>query len=255
MSESNQQGQHYRIIADLDCFLDTRLGLLIQHFPDIAAKVAFDDRYYERESDWVYFEQMGIPHQQWVSIWDNRDASVLPFCYQTLFTKQLLQYIQSLFNEQMRPMHSIEHELWINTYPYQLDRETQEAIGEEVFEQLPLFKEIKMVYIPHRQLDPWVNKDALDSIWFYDSRDWFEQYTEGLLENPAMSFRVFQPRLHYRMEEDDKITKKLLEIENGFNITEASLSIFMSFAYSDVGFYNIVREVFKDRKLKPEYEK
>ena len=239
------------IMVDLDSIFDTRLALLF--LDDIETgdfkgfKTVIQTGYAERQSDDWIIEHSGIEKSRWENLWDSRgENQTLSLSKQTLSIKAILDYINDMVGEQVKPTKGDEYQIVINTYPYVLDEEASDYLTQMLEDQLVIVTNIKTTYMPLSQLTPQYVKDNLDSLWLYDYAKWLDLHLPSLMESPKPTIQLICPKLIKAIPNDivlDEVEERILKELDPFEVINGMLSIFVSIQFVPVAFYSVTREM------------
>lgn len=240
-----------RIMIDLDSLFDTRLALLflddIETMDIKGFKTVMQTGYPQRQSDDWIIENSGISKARWDELWETRGTSkLLSLTKQTLIVKAILDYINDMVNEQVKPTKGDEYQIVINTYPYVLDEETANYLTQALEDQLVIVTNIKTTYMPLEQLTPQYVKDNLDSLWLYDYTKWLDIHLPSLTENPKPTIQLICPKLIKAIPKDvvpDEVEVRILKEFDPFEVINGMLSLFVSIQFVPVAFYSVTREM------------
>ena len=233
------------IMVDLDSLLDTRFALMVhldlRNGTNYAIPTVLNNAYQTRKSDEWIANQLQLPYEEWMALWDKRHTlNILPLSTQTFTIKAILAYIDECVAEQMKPTTGYDFDLMVNTYPYQLPEEDCREIEAMLDEQAPIFGSIKTTYLTPTQLSPSFFKDSLESYWTYDLRLWTNAHLEWLLNNPRPTIQLVSPKLIHPIPKSQELTeddKVVIEKIDPFELTVVTLSPFVSVHLQDVQDY------------------
>lgn len=207
-----------RILVELDCLLDTRLGTLAKINPEEAIKV-LDNGYFTRE--WDNFP--GFNKTEFDEAYHARDEETL----QNSILTGMYFFLMSRFSDirkqiiDRRDYDGIE--LLINVYPYKLDDDTKDAIGLAMASHFTTIESVKVVDMEYKEISPTYCANELTALVLYDwdtwtnaQVDWITKDGCSLPKNLAVMFNVtvWAPAL-YKVEPPtkDELDKHMAEME------------------------------------------
>lgn len=177
------EGVKQNTLIDLDCLVDTRLGLLFQHYRDHYNKlsdVQMNDIIHRTHD--TMWQWACVSEDDWRAQYDARDVSTLKHSLPTDMMVNLKPIIMSKYVEgKTSPVHHPLH-LFINIYPYVLDNEECEvlvdAIKECTFDDL----DVDVVRLSPESLTPGSVKDRYQVLFMYEGVKWLELHKQELLD-------------------------------------------------------------------------
>lgn len=207
MDEKNlniPEGDTYNIYIELDCILDTRLPLLDTLCESTAIEMVSSGAYHNR-----YMDEFGnIPITLFKELYKQRNKGILKLALPTPIFEVVnmiaVRYITDKGNQQV-PI------LYINTFPYSLNKEEQKNILEYLS---PMFQSyiVELVYMnPETEVVPkWVDKNV-DSLIMYNGGEWIEYHNAvGNLSNcPLVLKTLVTPALVVEKPKELKINHLL----------------------------------------------
>lgn len=206
------------LLISLDCLLDTRMGVLSAHYPEIANSIVVDPikakTYRNRIRD--EFPDDGIDFETFKGLWETRTTLHLRKSILTPFVFELANITSQVVDQSIEAPHTIsEFEIHINTYPYtDLSVAEETGIIEAVVARLHFPVMVRTVCLSEASLTPqYIKANNYTTTILYDFRKWLEtQYhqnlTEADIERVKMpQFVIYAPSL---MSNLDKL-KELIE--------------------------------------------
>lgn len=177
------EGVKQNTLIDLDCLVDTRLGLLFQryrnHYNKLSDVQMNDIIHRTHDTMWQW---ACVSEDDWCTQYDKRDVGTLKHSLPTDMMVNLKPIIMSKYVEgKTSPVHYPLH-LFINIYPYVLDNEECEvlvdAIKECTFDDL----DVDVVRLSPESLTPGSVKDSYQVLFMYEGVKWLELHKQELLD-------------------------------------------------------------------------
>lgn len=180
------------VYIDLDCLLDTRIGVIAQVNPKKAEAILNSETYHNRVRD----EFDGISYDDFRKLWSQRNAETLKLSVLTniipLLTAIAQAHIQSCHEKNER----FEMELVINTYPYELDTETSTEIAAAFQEKLNNIITVRSERISIGFLTPKYCRENFGVMIIYDLEPWVESQMKNFETQQMPKVTVFSPALY-----------------------------------------------------------
>ena len=184
------------ILIDLDSLLDTRLGCIIAHRPEAAAKINMDE-YRGRMTDDLWTLCPEITEEEWGTWWRERDVSALKCALATPIMLRLKATTYNLKAMQAKETMLTDLKVIINTYPYQLtDRiafEYREAVKDVC---APGFV-IESVRLAPEEVTPSLLMSSYHYCIMYDVNTWLTVNHDALVASPMPTFPMNVPALFH----------------------------------------------------------
>lgn len=188
------------VYMELDALLDTRLGVLEQHYPGLPAKVLKSGKYSQRLID-----RFGkVTPERFNEIYAKRDMETLKYSILT----NVVFFLQRIIKDCIvhASMTKIDQELRyvINVWPYAFEDEELLGVLASCIRHHTLDTvEIEIVRIPPHELTPTYIRDKYDIMIMYRYQDWLYMHREEFdrVRCPAVTLVV--PQMFY-MELPDR---------------------------------------------------
>lgn len=217
--------QPQNVLIDIDCLLDTRLGLFHQAFPSAFKKLdltSYCDRNHNR-----LWELFGISKKRWDKRWRERTVAAMESCQPTTLLFNLKPIIVNKYIDgKTSPVHDPLH-LYINIYPYRLSDEERVEVVNAVREWTMEDIDIETVYLAPRKMTPSIIKERYQSIFMLDFVSWMETHGPELADArmPCVMFNV--PAF---VHDDNKELMSAADRESidPFKLTQQSLAEYLS---------------------------
>ena len=231
-----------RILVELDCLLDTRLGVVSQLNEDAAVKLLELD-YWSRKSD--DFEKMTggmITNNDFKEAYKKRDietlkrsrSTALPYALATMTTGLDAMAANTPLIE--RPT------LTINTHPYKLDDDEREAIAAAVTTFVGVDVKLDFASIPLELLSPSVLKNSWEAVILYEFDRWLNTHYNTLLSCKIPRNVLMVPALSAKGDpEVDDYTDPEFGVLPPFAAAEFLLTEFISLDMIDPLYMSIIR--------------
>lgn len=163
-----------RLLIELDCLFDTRLGVLAS-MGDDALKAALNSNYYNRVSD--YFP--GIDYDTFKENYSKRDKRTLFNSIVTPIGRFAKEFaLATLDNVNNSPFH-YQPEIIVNMYPYVLTPDEQTLIVKGVKELTSGLCNIECVFLSPEKLTPLYLKLNLSILVMYEYDKWLEVHAQS----------------------------------------------------------------------------
>lgn len=230
------------VYIDLDCLLDTRIGLVALHAPEAATQLMQED-YWIRESD--DFETLtggAVTHKQFKEWWAGRDKECLKNSRPTNIIHILEQLSEALVVSQVNVPFVSKTQYLVNYWPYDLDQLEVEATKQACEILTGNVVEVNMVSIHPSQLTPTKVKRELSLLFMYDYYTWFEAQKDNFLVTAIPEVNMMCPAISH----DHALTKEERTLEdfgeiNPFAVSEMVMSVYISIQMLPVNFFSLLR--------------
>lgn len=164
----------HSIYTDVDTILDTRAPIAIRLDPKSVIPFIDNDSYIYRVRD----NFGNISYDVFRSYYSRRDASILPHAAPTA----ILAFIKDLHEEIRFDLKNKNLEediiIYVNLYPYMLDKEDINKIVDLVLTQVP-GSTVEIIFETYETLTPdWI-KDHVGYMFMYDLPYWIEYHMQN----------------------------------------------------------------------------
>lgn len=240
--------EYREILIDLDCLLDTRIGLVATYSQPEALRCATNPEYYQRYQD-TFLDQY-LEGKSWREEWKNRTQHKLPDGFpsvivasgETSFPSIIYEYIKLEINEAIeRPGLLDEFKIAINVYPYVLPDNEIKALNDIAHAMFPHIKEVKVVSFDTKSLTPAKIRREYDSYWLYDLPNWLNTHVDEFKSMLHPNTKIFAPRLmyqdQYKFKIDQVVDKVLENKDNFFEELEAVTKLWFNLNFVAVPYY------------------
>lgn len=185
-----------RVLIDLDCLLDTRLGIIHQLCPEAALDIAQSDHYWLRDyTDWEELTHGRVTNEEFKEAWLNRDNDVI---LNSMMTSIFLPLESTLANHRINKEEGISEydiALVINEWPYVLGDEVKETIKEAIKFHLSGSPSVIFTRTTLDDLTPVHIVDNYHHVYMFDFLRWIKRHGFGLEKIHAPGLTVVVPRL------------------------------------------------------------
>lgn len=240
-----------KILIELDCLLDTRIGTVASISQELATSV-LNNGYHERHED----KYPDVVPEQFKTLYAQRNLDTLKMSTITTFMP-LLRHLCNLIEEEAisRPYHS-GPEVTVNLYPYELSAEDSKAILGAISKWLGHKVPISLVRYAPSELRPIYCKDY-SLIVMYNPTDWFNLNLEELMKKPLRDVALYIPRiLHNKTQTDEELKKIIEESMDPFQALDIVMKTVIDVSILEVSYFSIVRPNvvlnFSDFRLNPQ---
>lgn len=232
------------IYIDLDCILDTRLGtcsrLLNGHVEKIIAS-----GYHTRDKD-IF---LGIDKNVFDEMYEKRDVVTLTLSKMTNIVKVLNKMIKELVAiTGTQPIYN-SVELYINFYPYKLDRDEIELIILCMKHWTDILIPIRFINKSNEELTPTWIENNIDTMFKYDYEQWLTAQTlNGNLNKKQLpEVHLIAPAI-YRIDKEikeDDIAHAIKDINDPnivtcFNAVEKMATPLIDLNLIDIKYFSII---------------
>lgn len=195
------------ILAELDCLLDTRLGLLRSIDDKRITEQLLSGEYFSRLED--KFE--GFP--DFAEQYAKRTKDVLFYSVIT----EAINFLRSMIKQMVltsftTPFHK-HVELHVNIAPYDLNEEEIDLIGSAIAKWFEGICSVKVVNIPLVELTPMYCKENVTAFMLYHYHHWVDTH-KALLENPANCIPevdLYAPGIYFVQKPSPEEMEKLIK--------------------------------------------
>jgi hypothetical protein len=200
------------ILIDIDCLMDTRLGV-IHHINESIAKKFLLEGMHTRIED----RFPGIDEEEFKRTYKNRNKNILKNTTSTGFFLFIIDFIDKTIYNTLGTPHEVRPKLLINLHPYDFT----EAEKEELIKTLTYLSDSKIpidvINISDEDLSPVWLKEKVLVFAKYHYQEWLEIHSESkdnLMDNPIPHITLLGPKIYFgEKPEDDEIDSGFREIE------------------------------------------
>lgn len=188
---------------NLDSLIDTRIGILMQHWPERVNAIDFS-KYRSRTTNYVW-EYFGLTKEDWQEKWDNRTADLLPYCGPAEMTLRLTEMFSTAVGNSLGSLDFAKPRMVINTWPYLLEQWECDEIRDSIARVMVLDVAVEVITIPLVEITPAFLKQHFDVAVIYDLVEWLQHHQLALTETQMPTVVVHYPAV--LNEGDDEMVK------------------------------------------------
>lgn len=229
------------IVIDIEMLLDTRYGVIEKLRPGQAETICSSNEYRFRNHERLW-ELCGVTKEEWLSVWDNRGASVINNSMMTLLMASIPSFIADLNSVVMGNNPGLSDiRFLINTYPFNLDENVKLALISAITTQFSTTCEVRTIYSDWSNLTPLQCKDKnIIQMFVYDITQYcqrcFPDTTEWSVDNvptPNESLTIVSPKIIRDFFNDygevEALGVELPEGNDGFTITKELFDLLFNY--------------------------
>ncbi len=223
-----------KILVELDCLLDTRIGTVAMISQDLATDV-LSNGYHERLED--KFE--GVDNQLFQEMYQNRNIDVLKYSTITMFMPLLKHLCRLIYEEaSSRPYHS-GPEVVVNIYPYYMTDDVANAISAAVRYWVGVMTPVSVVRIEPKALKPHICKEYSLMV-MYDPTVWFNENLEAMLKSHLRDVALYIPQIYRnKTKTDEEIQKDTEEVMDPFAALDLIMKPLIDASQLEVYYFSI----------------
>lgn len=199
------------VLVELDALLDTRLPTLGKINPEHAIKASTDPRYFGRIIN-DFTNICGVGREEFEAAFKERDVEILQASVITEIPFILNELVLKLEREALDTPFLSSVKVEVNIYPYQLDKDDQDAIATAVAARCGTETPVECISMPPQDMTPEFLKARYSGMFIYNFRDWMEAQLKNFEKVKMPRFTVMAPALYH-----DKIPKPDEFAQDGFN--------------------------------------
>lgn len=184
-----------KIMVELDCLLDTRIGILSTVRKDVADAVVVDNKYHERTSD--RFSQLypGFDDGEFYAAYATRTyADIAGRVFQTHVVGHLINHCVECRRVAETTPEAQSIKISVNVFPYQLT-ETQSHELLDTLQEVFDLAAVELCSYPCHSLTPGVIKGLFTHCIMYDFDKWANMHYEALMPSPMPSVNFIVPAI------------------------------------------------------------
>lgn len=225
------------ICVMLDSLLDTRIGTINKHRPDLTSKI-LKSKYHRRKSD--FFD--GITREDYLRWYADRDEETLANSVVTNVIDFARLQLSDLAKETTLNDADIEPMLTINVYPYQLSEQTKEDIRESARERMKGMFDVKIIDMSLEEMTPAYCYEHFFMTLIYDYPEWINYHLKSLTETPHHRLIVVGPAIFFNTnpETNPEAMEELRRGNNPLEILVATLATRICLRLIDVEIFSVI---------------
>lgn len=232
------------VLIELDALLDTRLGVLHQHHPDLAVKVLKTGKYRKRLID-----RFGnITPTEFDELYSRRDMDTLknsvltnmPFFLQRLVKDCIVHTSVTNIEQQLCYM--------INVYPYKFEDESLiEMLKSCISYHMLDAVDIRIVSMAPEEITPQYLKENIDIIVMYRFQEWLYMHREEFLKFRCPAVTLVAPAIYWKELPDAETINECKAIgRDPISIGQDQLAEFITARFMDVSLFSIHEAINKE---------
>lgn len=199
-----------RLLVDLDCLWDTRLGT-VGILDSSYAATLLNNEWRKRKTDQFREQSPTFKVEQYEQAYAKRDIVTLQNSVRTKMAEYLNDLIVDDIKDQVAPEEMRRYALYINTAPYNLDADDCEIIKEAYMELVPMLHEIHFVKMTTDMLTPEVLRNGdYRAMFTYHPEIWFALHTDALVKIRVPQCCMVCPELMVDVDWKKKLSKEEL---------------------------------------------
>ncbi len=192
-----------RLLVELDCLLDTRLGTIERLHPPSAAKLYLGEAYYQREiDDWAGLTEGVVSQAAFDESYKARDPKTLELSRPTRMLGFLSRLTRELDMAKITAPDVEKVEVTINVYPYQLTKREREILETLVYSYCSLGTEVTTTSLTYKEITPARMRDQYDGVILYEFDRWFSLHAKELNTVLIPRNTLFAPALYIKPPEE-----------------------------------------------------
>ncbi len=238
---------------DLDCLYDTRLATL-ELLDHRLAKMAIANGYYKRTRDIFPF----VDKKTFNELYALRDVSTLDKAIMTSALDVLANFTKDAVRQVNESPHSDEINVFLNVYPYKIDRATAQAMLEPLSKLTGKVANINLLNIPVEKVSLKFCRENLSLMMMYDFEDWleFNAKNDMFRSYPIPDVCLFVPELFIvdGPVDEEEIKSMIQQGTHPFRAVEKMARNLIDLTMIDISYYCArIPEAIID-EIKKEYE-
>lgn len=208
MTQSKTE-QHTNLLISLDSLMDLRLGALTVLDPQFAFEVSTSEDYYTREEDSFQTATHGrLSKETLAKIMQVKQEEILVNSVRTRLIEFIDKSLTKLTLQSLATPYNYTPTLTINTYPYTLSVQEQNAMREEVLKKLVDKHPVSFVHLSPQELTPELVVANYQALFFYHAHPWMNAHDEAIRSKALSTVTVYAPHLYIgrRLTAQEKAT-------------------------------------------------
>lgn len=232
------------IYVDLDCLLDTRMGTLVKHYPELAASLLEDDNYYLRVEE----SFRDIPTTQFEELYSTRDKETLQLSRLTRIPEMLANMVMDFSSSMVNHPNYENIILYVNIHPYVLDDNEKDTLIKIIEGFTHAIPKVKIIDKSLESLScMWVNL-FVDHLFIYHYDKWLNARGKELNHRGLPYTSLYCPMLyfgHVPTKEDKRNIEELLgdEVSDHFTLVAELYKTIIQFNFIPVDMFCILNDI------------
>ena len=226
------------LMIELDCLLDTRIGVIASMGGDELKTIIATD-YHNRAMD-IF---PGIDNDKFQEMYANRDKTILKNSMITPMGDMLKDFVHKTINLiHTSPFH-MKPKIIINLYPYQLNEDEIVNIIVSVRAKTLGLADVTAVNLSYEQLTPSYVKNNVSILVLYEYYKWLEAQSlnEAFKKVTCPEVALLGPAIFFKIPD-----KQLKQDDNPFKAMEELAAPFISLGLIPIKNFSLVTQFTKD---------
>lgn len=196
-------GEELHVLTWLDDLYDTRLSVLMRH--DMLATLKLLEKGYDtRIADNLIWTEMGFSKEDWEKLWEERDEEILAGSVKTAVPDFLRELAMEQIRQPITPgVARSPISLTINTYPYYISKEVEDALQIAYKEMIFPLMDVKFIRRSYEQLSPAFVMSRFTTLVHYDYDKWAVVCAESKEPASMTLLNIIGPRIFKDMPTDE----------------------------------------------------
>lgn len=211
------------MLVELDCLLDTRLGVISHIDPEAATELLFKDYRGREIDDFETLTDGKVSNDAFRAAWEARDVTVLVDARCTALVALLDMFISDLEDQVVNSPEYDRTRLDVNVYPYQLTEEEKDMMITAIMAYAGIQTQVKIVSIPPEHITPKAIRDNWHVVVMYDFDGWFTLHVDALNKLRIPKHTIIAPALYREQPDPEKITVEAMPDKTPFELMEMSV--------------------------------
>lgn len=234
--------ESFRILVDIDCLLDTRIGAASMLSPEHTAKV-LGESWSKRTKDSVILDGAPFSSQDYNTLLNSGSKDVLKHSLPTLMTNFIYGTIRDYDMEPTTGSSYNKHHVVVNLAPYSFSKEECDLLIEILESRIPNAESVTVTAVPLHLLTPaYLRSTNVTHYIRYDLQTWLDMYVEILLGDPIPSIFMHCPKLLVKevseMDNPDEVSEALKSM-SPYEAMELQFAMYVALRFIDAGYFSI----------------
>lgn len=232
-----------KLLVELDCLLDTRLGTLDLIEADLPLVALGNDYHNRLLDDWYALTNRKVSNASFKEHYAKRDSETLKVSAATGLLKVLRKMAKYVSDDNILNLEEQPLEVVISLHPYILTDSEKEAVVSSVGAWLPPDAPVSIVDINVYDLTPGQLDVNWDGVILYDFDRWFTKHGETLNTKLIPRNSIFAPALFVKKPEaEDDLTMLTTASESAFSITEKAFTERIDLNFLNPSLFSILKK-------------
>lgn len=227
-----------KILVDLDCILDTRLGVAETLQPGLV-NILLGNDWAQRTRDNIIWELGNFTEAEYKEAYGRRDYKVLAKSLRTGVPSFIDHELTEFTFTQDVDKGEISYAVNVNIFPYLLSKAEADELIRTVLIMIPSVSKVDLYSIDPRGLTgDWLVNAGYTHYYTYDINSWLKRHSQKVIMSPVPRLSVIGPRL--RENELDELSDKEKELAmtiSPWESMEQSFSLYLMLRYIDVAHF------------------